>query len=160
MLSFQIVTVWCSQEGNKWYVWCRIRYQAFHTSCSGNPLKTDETQRCVMKGDETLRVMELAGNRDSYPTHGQQTRKSTEEASGFGPTVFEATPYVEPVIDSEEAARFLNINPKTLQKMARTGSVPAYRIGKLWKFRISDLDEWLRSKLISGCHSCRENERR
>jgi excisionase family DNA binding protein len=67
---------------------------------------------------------------------------------------------VEPVIDSEEAATFLNINPKTLQKMARKGEVPAYRIGKLWKFRISDLDEWLRSKLISKCHSCRENERR
>ena len=40
------------------------------------------------------------------------------------------------------------------------GEVPAYRIGKLWKFRISDLDGWLRSKVISNCHSCRENERR
>ena len=81
-------------------------------------------------------------------------------ALGCEPAGFEETSPVEPVIDSEEAAKFLDINPKTLQKMARTGTVPAYRIGKLWKFRISDLDEWLRSKLISGCHSCRENERR
>lgn len=66
----------------------------------------------------------------------------------------------EALIDSEEAARFLNINPKTLQKMARNSEVPAYRIGKLWKFRIPDLDEWLRSKVFSSCHSCRENERR
>ena len=67
---------------------------------------------------------------------------------------------LEPVVDSEEAAKFLNINPKTLQKMARNGTVPGYRIGKLWKFRISDLDAWLRSKVISNCHSCRENGRR
>jgi len=67
---------------------------------------------------------------------------------------------LEPVVDSAEAARFLNINPKTLQKMARNREVPAYRIGKLWKFRSSDLDGWLRSKVISNCHSCRENERR
>jgi excisionase family DNA binding protein len=64
----------------------------------------------------------------------------------------EATATAEPVIDSEEAARFLNINPKTLQKMARSGEVPGYRIGRLWKFRISDLDGWLRSKVISRCH--------
>jgi len=95
-----------------------------------------------------------------YPSFGQETETrlplpSNSEGVGFGATVA-----LEPVVDSEEAARFLNINPKTLQKMARNGEVPGYRIGKLWKFRISDLDAWLRSKVISSCHSCRENERR
>jgi len=95
-----------------------------------------------------------------YPSFGHETETrlpppSNSEAVGFGATVA-----LEPVVDSEEAARFLNINPKTLQKMARNGEVPGYRIGKLWKFRISDLDAWLRSKVISNCHSCRENERR
>lgn len=113
-----------------------------------------------MKGDEILTAMEAARNRDSYPKHSPQSPKSKGAVPGLRLAAFEATPSVEPVIDSEEAARFLNINAKTLQKMARTGHIPAYRIGKLWKFRISDLDEWLRSKLISGCHSCRENERR
>ncbi len=79
---------------------------------------------------------------------------------GFDPAGIARALEYEPVVDSREAARFLNINPKTIQKMARNGEVPAYRIGKLWKFRISDLDGWLRSKVISSSHSCRENERR
>ena len=95
-----------------------------------------------------------------YPSFGHETETrlpppSNSEAVGFGATVA-----LEPVVDSEEAARFLNVDPKTLQKMARSGEVPGYRIGKLWRFRISDLDAWLRSKVISNCHSCRGNKGR
>ena len=95
-----------------------------------------------------------------YPPLGQGTEAGLLQTPNSGAVSFEATGGLEPVVDSEEAARFLNINPKTLQKMARNGAVPGYRIGKLWKFRISDLDAWLRSKVISNCHSCRENGRR
>ena len=35
----------------------------------------------------------------------------------------------EPVLNTEEAATLLQIHPKTLQKMAREGTVPAFRIG-------------------------------
>jgi excisionase family DNA binding protein len=95
-----------------------------------------------------------------YPTSGQGTEAVLPPAPNSVGVGFEAIATLEPVVDSEEAAKFLNINPKTLQKMARKGSVPGYRIGKLWKFRISDLDAWLRSKVISNCHPCRENGRR
>jgi excisionase family DNA binding protein len=49
----------------------------------------------------------------------------------------------EPLLDSEEAAALLKIHPKTLQRMARRGEVVAIRIGKLWRFRASGLNEWL-----------------
>jgi excisionase family DNA binding protein len=49
----------------------------------------------------------------------------------------------------------LQIHPKTLQRMARQGIVPAFRIGDLWRFRASSLDQWLRSGLCSKSHSCR-----
>ena len=52
----------------------------------------------------------------------------------------------EPTLTSEEAARLLNIHPKTLQRMARRGQVPAHRIGDLWRFRASELDAWFRGK--------------
>lgn len=52
----------------------------------------------------------------------------------------------EPLLDSEEAARLLRIHPKTLQRMARNGEVAATQIGKLWRFRASELDMWLTSK--------------
>lgn len=49
----------------------------------------------------------------------------------------------EPLLDSDEAADLLKIHPKTLQKMARRGEVVGIRIGKLWRFRVSELNEWL-----------------
>ena len=46
-----------------------------------------------------------------------------------------------------EAAKFLGgLHPKTVQRMARRGEVPAYRIGKFWRYRASELDRWLRLK--------------
>jgi excisionase family DNA binding protein len=51
----------------------------------------------------------------------------------------------ERLLDACEAAGLLRIHPKTLQKLARVGHVPAYRVGKFWRYRVSDLEMWLRS---------------
>jgi len=64
-------------------------------------------------------------------------------------------PGFEPVLNSLEAAALLQIHPKTLQRMARKGEIPAFRVGDLWRFRASALDQWLRSRLCSKSHSCR-----
>ena len=49
----------------------------------------------------------------------------------------------EPFLDSEQAASLIKVHPKTLQRYARTGRVVGYRLGKLWRFRASDLDRCL-----------------
>ena len=64
--------------------------------------------------------------------------------------------HFEQLVDSDEAAQLLKINPYTLQRMARTGKVPGIKVGKLWRFRKSTLDEWLRSKVDSFRHPCRK----
>jgi excisionase family DNA binding protein len=53
----------------------------------------------------------------------------------------------ERLLDSDEAAALLKIHPKTLQKMARHGSITGVQIGRLWRFRASELDRWLSGKL-------------
>ena len=53
----------------------------------------------------------------------------------------------EPVLGSEEAAALLHIHPKTLQRLARNGEIPGFRIGKLWGFRASALNQWLENRL-------------
>ena len=55
----------------------------------------------------------------------------------------------EPLLKSEQAAALLQIHPKTLQKLARQGKLPATRIGDLWRFRASELDRWLRTGVDS-----------
>ena len=52
----------------------------------------------------------------------------------------------EPLLDSTQAAQLLRIHPKTLQKMARRGEIHGTHVGKLWRFRASDLNDWIFSK--------------
>jgi excisionase family DNA binding protein len=46
----------------------------------------------------------------------------------------------EPFVTSEQAGEFLCLHPKTVEKMAREGRIPARKIGKFWRFRLSELD--------------------
>jgi excisionase family DNA binding protein len=58
------------------------------------------------------------------------------------------TPF-EQLLDSDEAAALLKIHPKTLQTMARNGEISGVQIGKLWRFRASVLNDWLKHKMAS-----------
>jgi excisionase family DNA binding protein len=60
----------------------------------------------------------------------------------------------EPLLDSDEAARLLKIHPKTLQRMARRGEITGVQIGKLWRFRASELNIWMRG-IIAHSYPCR-----
>lgn len=49
-------------------------------------------------------------------------------------------------INLEEAADYLGVNKDTIRNWIRKGNcIPAHKIGKLWKFKISELDEWVKS---------------
>jgi len=56
---------------------------------------------------------------------------------------------IEPLIDTEKAAALLQIHPKTLQRMARRGEVKGYQLGKLWRFRASDLIKCASTEIAS-----------
>jgi excisionase family DNA binding protein len=66
---------------------------------------------------------------------------------------------LEPFVDAETAAAFLNIHPKTLMRLARQRTVPAYAFGdgvrRHWRFLKSELDKWMRSRLNSTAHPVR-----
>ena len=65
----------------------------------------------------------------------------------------------EPLIDILTAAGLLKVHPKTLQRMARGGQIPAVRIGRYWRFRASQLDSWIRSQVDSSRQPCRNESR-
>ena len=49
-------------------------------------------------------------------------------------------------IGLDEAAEYLGIRPVTLRKWIKEDKeVPAHKIGRLWKFKCSELDEWVKS---------------
>ena len=62
----------------------------------------------------------------------------------------------EPYVDAREGAAFLHMHPKTLMRLARDGSVPAYSLSegtrRHWRFLISELDKWMKTKVNSSAH--------
>ena len=48
-------------------------------------------------------------------------------------------------IGIEEAANFLGVTKDTIRNWIKKNKIPAHKIGKLWKFRKSELNEWVLS---------------
>ena len=53
--------------------------------------------------------------------------------------------HFEALLTAEETAIYLRCHLKTVQKMAREGRMPSIKRGKRHFFRLSELDDWLRS---------------
>ena len=45
----------------------------------------------------------------------------------------------EEILTNREVADLLKLHPKTVNKLAISGKLPAYRIGRQWRFRKSEV---------------------
>lgn len=55
---------------------------------------------------------------------------------------------IDKYIGIEEAAIFLSVKVATIRKwLASDKGIPAHKVGRQWKFKISELDNWVKS----GC---------
>ena len=50
------------------------------------------------------------------------------------------------ILTVEELHGYLKIPKPTLYALAQNGRIPAAKVGKHWRFRRSDIDEWLRTQ--------------
>ena len=49
-------------------------------------------------------------------------------------------------INIDEAAEYLGVKPGTIRDwIMKDKGVPAHKVGKLWKFKRSELDAWIQS---------------
>lgn len=48
-------------------------------------------------------------------------------------------------IGIEEAANYLGVTKETIRNWIKKTDIPAHKIGKLWKFKASELDNWVKS---------------
>src|SRR5579883_2569420 len=56
------------------------------------------------------------------------------------PTVVRRGGPMEDVVTADEAARYLKVHPKTIQRWCREGRIPAIRAGNRYRVRMSDLN--------------------
>jgi excisionase family DNA binding protein len=45
----------------------------------------------------------------------------------------------------EEIAEHIQVHKDTIRIWIRKGEIPAHKIGKQWRFRISEINEWVSS---------------
>jgi hypothetical protein len=88
---------------------------------------------------------------------GSQKPPTTPQTPQFESNQFQREFYV----DETFAAKFLSIEPITAVRWARAGIIPAYPLGKgsrhKWRFLLSELDAWMKSKLDSPRRPRRPN---
>jgi len=52
---------------------------------------------------------------------------------------------VEPWVTAEQVARHLGVVKDTVYRWRERKGLPAHRIGRLWKFQLSEIDDWVRA---------------
>ena len=53
--------------------------------------------------------------------------------------------YTDNWIGIEEVATYLGVTKDTVRNWIKKTDIPAHKIGKLWKFKRSELDAWVKS---------------
>jgi excisionase family DNA binding protein len=52
----------------------------------------------------------------------------------------------EPWVSVEDVAKHLGVAKDSVYRWIETRSLPAHKIGRLWKFKLSEVDEWVRAE--------------
>ena len=45
----------------------------------------------------------------------------------------------------EETAEYLGVTKDTIRSWIKKTDIPAHKVGRLWKFKLSEVDEWVKS---------------
>ena len=51
----------------------------------------------------------------------------------------------EPWVTAEQVAQHLGVAKDTIYRWRERRGMPAHRIGRLWKFKLSEVDDWVRA---------------
>lgn len=52
---------------------------------------------------------------------------------------------VEKWVTLKEVQEHLGVGRETILQWISKRNMPAYKVGRLWKFKLSEVDEWIRS---------------
>jgi excisionase family DNA binding protein len=56
----------------------------------------------------------------------------------------------EHFLTTEEVLDYLQVNLRTVYRLIKAGKIPAVRVGRQWRFRKRDIDNWLNTSRPSG----------
>jgi excisionase family DNA binding protein len=51
------------------------------------------------------------------------------------------------IMNTKEVSEFLKLHPFTVNKLAREGKIPAFKIGADWRFHKKHIERWISEKI-------------
>jgi len=54
------------------------------------------------------------------------------------------------ILTVKDVSKYLGIHPLTVQKYARGGKIPAFKIGTDWRFHKRYIEKWIREQMSSN----------
>ena len=92
----------------------------------------------------------MSCSRRSQNFDGTGSADASESLDGTSSFFSRRTPPFEPLLDDVQVAALLKVHPKTVQKMARNGELPAIRVGRYWRFLASALNSWIQQSMVKS----------
>ena len=59
-------------------------------------------------------------------------------------------PQTENWVSMKDITKYLDVSRETVLQWISNRKMPASKVGRLWKFKISEVDEWIRSGGAAG----------
>lgn len=53
---------------------------------------------------------------------------------------------IEPWVSADVIAEYLGVTKDSVYTWIAKRGMPAHRVGRLWKFKVSEVDDWVRSE--------------
>ena len=52
----------------------------------------------------------------------------------------------EQIMTVKDVADYLKINERTVYRMAAAGSIPGFKVGASWRFKLTEIEEWIKEQ--------------
>lgn len=114
------------------------------SEASGNPHHDRERFAPSRNAVAAAKAEPLSGRKPVASVRQPVTARVISGLPIQSPTAF------EPLLDLHEASAVLGMHWKTLEAKARGHEVPAFKVGKRWRFRLSSLNSWLEHGINSN----------
>lgn len=53
----------------------------------------------------------------------------------------------EQILTIKEVAAYLKVHERTVYRLANKGEIPAFKVAKTWRFRLCDIEQWIRAQM-------------
>ena len=50
------------------------------------------------------------------------------------------------ILTVKQVAKYLNVNERTIYRMANSKKIPAFKVGSSWRFKLNEIEQWIKEQ--------------